>query len=222
MKWKYRNGYVFDRKMQDPRSVTAGIIAFGRAMEGTCGFAASGSREERSWNSIGWSPPPLNWVTLNTDGSVRGLNFSASSGGILRDSQDKWVFGYGRNIGSCSVLKAELWGIWDGLHLAWQHGFRNVILETNCKVAVETIIKEETMENDYYGLVIGIRNLLNRDWIVRCNHIYRERNRCADQLANDAASLPLGVHFFQEPIHGILNTIIDDLAGVCFPRLVTV
>ncbi|CAL1403037.1 unnamed protein product [Linum trigynum] len=34
---------------------------------------------------ISWKPPPPEWVTLNTDGSVIGATGQAAAGGLLRD-----------------------------------------------------------------------------------------------------------------------------------------
>ncbi|KAK5803328.1 hypothetical protein PVK06_030973 [Gossypium arboreum] len=48
----------------------------------------------------------------------------ASSGGLLRDHCSKWVAGVTRNIGRTTAEEAELWGIYDGLTLAWEMGFR--------------------------------------------------------------------------------------------------
>ncbi|MBA0553492.1 hypothetical protein Golob_012670, partial [Gossypium lobatum] len=35
--------------------------------------------------------------------------------GVLRDHHGKWIIGFNRRLGLCSVLNAELWGILDGL-----------------------------------------------------------------------------------------------------------
>ena len=37
------------------------------------------------------------------------------------------------------VWMAELWGIYTALSLAWQHGFRYIILESDSKVAVQLV-----------------------------------------------------------------------------------
>lgn len=57
---------------------------------------------------IHWSPPHSSWVKCNTDGSVRGPSNLAACGGVARDSNGKWLFGFGRNLGSSNVIWAEL------------------------------------------------------------------------------------------------------------------
>lgn len=128
---------------------------------------------------------------------MKGMNFNASAGVIHRDTRSKWIFGFGRNIGVCSIVKAELWGAWVGLMLAWGKGFRNVILEMDDKTAVDMISKQVVMVNDYYGLLASIKELLSREWNVKIKYVYKKSNRCADKLTNFASNLPLGGHFFQ-------------------------
>ncbi|MFQ6622986.1 hypothetical protein Gotur_002005 [Gossypium turneri] len=55
------------------------------------------------------------WVYLNTDGSVKLEDGSATAGGIVQNRNGKWIFGFNRFLRSCSVSEAELWGILDGL-----------------------------------------------------------------------------------------------------------
>ncbi|MBA0609009.1 hypothetical protein Godav_021148 [Gossypium davidsonii] len=54
---------------------------------------------------------------LNTDGSVRLENDSASAGQIVLDHVGNWIFGFNRFLESYSVFDAKLWGILDGLDI---------------------------------------------------------------------------------------------------------
>lgn len=56
-------------------------------------------------------------IYLNTDGPIRPEDGSATVGGIFHDHSGKWIFGFNRFPGSCSVFEAELWGIFDGLSI---------------------------------------------------------------------------------------------------------
>ncbi|MBA0678334.1 hypothetical protein Goari_019688 [Gossypium aridum] len=58
-----------------------------------------------------------NWVYLNTDGSLRLENDSASAGQIVRDHVGNWIFGFNRFLETYSVFDAKLWGILDGLDI---------------------------------------------------------------------------------------------------------
>ncbi|MBA0636872.1 hypothetical protein Godav_005412 [Gossypium davidsonii] len=47
-------------------------------------------------------------VFLNTDGVVYSMSGFAASGGVTRKSKGKWILGYNRFLGKCSVAVAEL------------------------------------------------------------------------------------------------------------------
>ena len=55
---------------------------------------------------------------------------------------------------------------------------------------------------------------------MEIKHIYRQANFVADDLANCAHSLPLGLHIFSSPPASINHIIIHDMYGVAYPRFV--
>ncbi|MFQ6623896.1 hypothetical protein Gotur_003650 [Gossypium turneri] len=65
------------------------------------------------------SSPQLssNWVRLNTDGLVRIEEGFATTEGLARDHNGRWIIGFGRYLGNNRVREPELWGILDGLKL---------------------------------------------------------------------------------------------------------
>ncbi|MBA0767215.1 hypothetical protein Gotri_016137 [Gossypium trilobum] len=65
------------------------------------------------------SPSSLcgNWICLKTYGMVKVDRGFAAAGGVLRDQSERWIIGFNRYLGFCSVVEAELWGIKDGLEL---------------------------------------------------------------------------------------------------------
>ncbi|KAJ9185788.1 hypothetical protein P3X46_005380 [Hevea brasiliensis] len=83
---------------------------------------------------ISWSPPPINWVKLNTDGSV--VADSNLAVGLFRDANGFWLAGFGLNLDACDIYSAELWGILQGLQLAWQYGFRQLVVKVDNMAAV--------------------------------------------------------------------------------------
>lgn len=120
---------------------------------------------------IGWSPPPSSWVKCNTDGSVCGQDMLAGCGGVCRDSNSRWLFGFARNIGTSNVLWFELWAIFTIVPMVWNRGYRRVIVESDSLVAVNLINSGCSPLHPYASLVNQIRGWLARDWgCPVCSH----------------------------------------------------
>ena len=84
-----------------------------------------------------WIAPTYGVCKINTDGSRKSASgFICGAGGLLRDNYGAWIKGFSVNLGVGSVLEAELWGIFWGLHLAWESSFRFVEVESDSSVAV--------------------------------------------------------------------------------------
>lgn len=90
---------------------------------------------------VGWKPPPPGWLKINSDGANLSSGQLFSSAGLLRNNNGDLIAGYCRKFGGCSAVRAELWEIHDGLHMAWKRGYKQVILDSDSKIAVDGIIK---------------------------------------------------------------------------------
>ncbi|KAE8735166.1 hypothetical protein F3Y22_tig00000405pilonHSYRG00010 [Hibiscus syriacus] len=120
-----------------------------------------------------WCKPSSSWLKVNADGAVGGTLKMAAVWGVLRDDQGRWIFGFARSLGICSVLMAELLAIHDSLVHAWNLGFGKIQLETDCAKAVE-LLKENNRVDDSCAVVSLIHKLLQRDWLVKTSHVHRE------------------------------------------------
>ncbi|MBA0792493.1 hypothetical protein Gohar_016987 [Gossypium harknessii] len=58
-----------------------------------------------------------NRVLINIDGAVQLDSGNVAAGGVVRDENGYWIFGYNRRLEKCSIFYAELWGILEGLKL---------------------------------------------------------------------------------------------------------
>ncbi|MBA0805714.1 hypothetical protein Gohar_005206 [Gossypium harknessii] len=125
------------------------------------------NRQINSRGSIGtwirnerWAPLPVSFFKINIDGT-RNLNLgSAWSTTVARDEHDNWMWGIGRSIGRCSVLQVELWVIYDGLQLAWEAKWDNVIIETDSAQAIKGV-HEEFIGHFTRDLIVQIQELCN-------------------------------------------------------------
>ncbi|GKV02762.1 hypothetical protein SLEP1_g15157 [Rubroshorea leprosula] len=85
---------------------------------------------------VGWDKPHVGSFKLNTDGSALGNPEPASAGGIIRDHNGTWVCGFSRKIGTTSALAAELWGVRDGILMAYHYNIQSLIVEMDSLTVV--------------------------------------------------------------------------------------
>ncbi|CAN1808121.1 Putative ribonuclease H protein At1g65750, partial [Linum perenne] len=167
---------------------------------------------------IGWRPADEGWFTLNSDGSLHLQNNRAAAGGLVRDSGGNLITSYVINLGSCSIMRAELRGIIEGMKIAWDKGVRRLCIQTDSQAAVSLLCSTEGREHRHSSLVDQFSELRSRDWEVTIHHIYREANCAADYLANLGHSVDLGTHVCQFPDNTLLYWLRYDLIGVSTPR----
>ena len=109
-----------------------------------------------------------------------------AGGGILRDSNSKWIGGFLINIGMCDAIGAELWAVLQGMTLAWDRGYRFVTVEVDSSIVVLWLNGKSECKSMHANLVFACLEVLKRDWLVTVTHVFRETNQVADRLANIA------------------------------------
>ncbi|RYR24105.1 hypothetical protein Ahy_B02g057597 isoform A [Arachis hypogaea] len=217
--WDWRNREVHDQGYTRPpnphREIEKKVKEIREAFDRRMKERIIKQKEERQ---IKWNPPPQGWITLNTDGSRQ--NNKAGCGGILRNEDGKWVGGFSYYIGDCTAYRAELWGIDQGLKIAWTLGLKNIIVECDSKAVIATLNSNKNLANHPNALIRNIHNWREKEWNIYFVNIYREGNRCADCLARKSLSLELGLHFWDIPPREVVHILFDDKKGVSLPRIV--
>lgn len=56
---------------------------------------------------VGWAPPPLPKVNINSDGAAKGNPGAARAGCILGNEQERWIVGAARNLGVTTSICTE-------------------------------------------------------------------------------------------------------------------
>ena len=216
--WKWRCGNVFGdtRLWRDRvkflRDLAKGVIIANRT--------ENAHIKERHMVEImvGWKPPCVGWMKLNTDGASHGNPGPAAAGGALRNGEGEWCGGFAINIGSCTAPLAELWGVYYGLVVAWEKGVRRLEVEVDSMMVMEFLTIGIGDTHPLSFLVRLCHGFLTRDWLVRFVHVYREANRLADGLANLAFTLPFGFHSFVVAPIEVAVLVHEDVAGPLRPR----
>ncbi|CAN1192302.1 Putative ribonuclease H protein At1g65750 [Linum perenne] len=202
--WKARNKYIFE-DLRQSYSAVAGQCEFWTNLVLTSWKTNQLGREApglaRQTQLIAWRPGDGGWSTLNTDGSRISSTGATSIGGLIRNDKGELVRAFCANIGDCSITRAELRAIVEGLKLAWSLGLRKVAVQTDSRAAV---------------------SILQRGIGMKHQHVYREANCAADHLANLGHSFSIGMYSFDFPDASLAHWLRYDLIGVALPRLVSV
>ncbi|CAN1153629.1 Putative ribonuclease H protein At1g65750 [Linum perenne] len=168
---------------------------------------------------IAWRPGEEGWATLNTDGSRLQHSGATAIGGLIRDEKGSFVRAFCANIGDCSITRAELRAIVEGVQLAWNLGFKKVAIQSDSRATVAILQSEVASAGQHTALVAEFQDLMMRDWEVSLSHIYREANCTADYLANLGHSYDVGLYLFNSPDSALAHWLRYDLLGVRYDLL---
>ncbi|KAK5795340.1 hypothetical protein PVK06_036602 [Gossypium arboreum] len=86
------------------------------------------------------------------------------------------------DMGAGSALQAELLVVWEGLNIAWQRGYRKVMVESDNDVMVQ-LMSGNSMERCSPSLVRNIQEFYRRSWEVEVVKISLEANKAADFMS---------------------------------------
>ncbi|XP_040967868.1 protein TsetseEP-like [Gossypium hirsutum] len=122
-----------------------------------------------SWGDIDWPltsshkarsrlhnwPLHNDWVSLNTDGSVKFDEGFAEDSGCVRDHNGEWIIAFAKHLSNCTILEAELWGILNGLTLILDRHFGKILIQTD-SIEANNVILEDSSKNSSSALVTSI------------------------------------------------------------------
>ncbi|CAN1779965.1 Putative ribonuclease H protein At1g65750 [Linum perenne] len=163
--WKSRNERVFSASTDSAVTIAARALSWIRVIENaltksTLGFIGE---QDKQVSDIAWEPGPNGWWVLNTDGSVNSIGGKATAGKLLRDSAGRCLFAFTMNLGSCSITRAEIRGAIRGLQLAWEAGFKKVILRMDSQAAISILTDEDSTEHQHGLEVLIFREMCSRN-----------------------------------------------------------
>ena len=73
----------------------------------------------------------------------------ASCGGILRNAPGNYLGGFAANLGFWPITMVEIWVAFNSLQLAWQEGYKQVILEMHSIATIALIQKNLDSRHPY-------------------------------------------------------------------------
>ncbi|CAN1807882.1 Putative ribonuclease H protein At1g65750 [Linum perenne] len=222
--WKFINERIFTDSIT---STTATAIKIGNWL---CSIKKAMERDNRALGvgrprevvDLAWDPGPIGWMVLNTDGSVNLNRKRATAGGLLRDADGRYSLAYTMNLGNCSITRAEMRGALRGLELAWDAGYRKLIVCLDSMAAVQLLTKSGEPNHQHGMETLRFRELINRNWEVIIEHTYRERNCTADYLASLGYDYPFGSHMVSTSDYNLGYFLRYDSFGISIPRSILI
>ncbi|MCH84271.1 RNA-directed DNA polymerase (Reverse transcriptase), partial [Trifolium medium] len=113
---------------------------------------------------ISWKPPQCDWILLNTDGAAKKETGMTGCGGLLRDSNGRWVVGFAKNLGNTNAYMAELWGLYEGLILANNMGVHQLEVQLDSSIVVDSIQHGRIGSAKAWSIIKRIKQLLDLNW----------------------------------------------------------
>jgi ribonuclease HI len=126
---------------------------------------------------------------INSDGSLKGSLGHGAGAAVLRNNEGAVVAAQARWYGPITdALEAEAMAAWDGLLLAKQLAFSDVVLETDCSVLVKALTDDSMDRSIIAGIWNECKELFRSFNNVRVCFTRREGNMLADRCVKEAST----------------------------------
>jgi ribonuclease HI len=131
--------------------------------------------------------PTVAAYRANIDGGSRGNPGPASYGVVIRDGRGEIVAKLKKYIGRMTNNVAEYYGLIAALDYAQAHGIRALRIESDSELLVKQMRGQYKVKSeDLRPLFERAKKMSQGFDSFRIEHVYREQNREADALANEA------------------------------------
>lgn len=146
------------------------------------------SREQRVTGSQGRLPfirPTADTCSLYTDGASRGNPGDAGAGIVLLDTDGSELLARSFYLGKCTNNAAEYQALIAGLESALEAGCKKLHIFMDSQLIVRQVQGMYKVKNEQLRPMYNqVRDLLARLHSWKINHVPREKNFRADELAN--------------------------------------
>lgn len=126
-------------------------------------------------------------IKIYTDGASRGNPGPASIGVSFTTIKDEEIYFLSENIGDQTNNFAEYTALIRGLEVAKENGVEKVWVRTDSQLMVRQLLGEYKVKadgiKDLHSQAAGLLRSFEK---VRLEHVPREKNKRADELANQA------------------------------------
>jgi ribonuclease HI len=147
-----------------------------------------------------WLPPMTNWIKCNIDGASCGNPGNASCGGVFRNNEAEFIYGFAEFLGVRNAYVAELCGAMRAIEIAFRNHWTNLWIESDSLSVVSAFNHPE--KQVAWSLCNRWRNAIYmaKQMNVIVTHIFREGNQVADSFANHGLSITSIVFWSEMPL----------------------
>ncbi|KAG4983142.1 hypothetical protein JHK87_027891 [Glycine soja] len=119
-----------------------------------------------------------------------------ASGSWKKTLQGDFLKAFSRRLGHCTILKAKLWAILFGMNMAYDSGYKAIIIETDYVEAVELAEDPRYHEDQFVDLSYEI--VKTKEKFTSCSivHVLRQTNTMADCFAKNGLTIDRDVCFY--------------------------
>ena len=124
------------------------------------------------------------------------------------------------HVGLTTNNMAELEAVRQGLAMAGTMGVKSLQLELDSKVILNWLTNSNlNYPTNILPLICNYRNLLEQEWEVHMQHVFREANSCADALAKRGIHLQTRMTMYSKCPNFVYVSYMRDLTGLGATRL---
>ncbi|XP_059066456.1 uncharacterized protein LOC131857757 [Cryptomeria japonica] len=147
----------------------------------------SNSNKKELREACKWKVPKKGWAKLNFDGASCGNPGSAGIRCCLHEDAGRELAKMTKPIGIESNKKAEILALFEGLLLCYNRGISKLAIEGDLAIIINGLRKGFLPNWKLNAILSRALSLLKDFKKITFNHIYRECNSKADELANAGA-----------------------------------
>ncbi|KAF7810470.1 ribonuclease H [Senna tora] len=193
MLWYWRNKAFFEEGFSRPSNAHLRVMDYVKEVNNAIDiFDMSRDQVNRQEVLVAWEKSSEGWIKINFDGAVK-----------------------------TSEGKTEAWGAFEGIKLARDMGYKKIILESDSKCLINSIMFGSNNIMEVSSIIQEILLMLKDFDDVRLQHRWRESNSCADFLANLGTSSPSVRCILHYPPSGMDALMLADVIGIQVPRVIS-
>lgn len=169
-------------------------------------------KAKKGANSYKWKKPSKGWLKLNVDGSVFARVNRGAAGGLLRDEEGVWQWGFVADIQCPTVLESEIEAIRIGLSIAWERRVQKIEVESDSKEAISLVMDQQILNHPLQQKIEECRELLHKPWDTKVRWIARSGNMVADAIAKLPHLRDGEISFLLIAPPSIMSHVMSDIA----------